>query len=78
MAGKAKKVRDALGLMRRMDPECCRRELLDAHPLAWLVDVNGMLVDARWLLPELQAEARRRGLIPICRSTKPPELGVTL
>jgi len=64
MAGKAKKVRDALGLMGRMDPEFCRRELLDDHPLAWLVEVNGMLVDARWLPPELQAEARRRGLIP--------------
>ena len=64
MAGKAKKVRDALGLVGRLDPEFCRRELLDDHPLAWLVEVNGMLVDARWLPPELQAEARRRGLIP--------------
>ena len=64
MAGKAKKIRDALGLIGRMDPEFCRRELLDDHPLAWLVEVNGMLVDARWLPPELQAEARRRGLIP--------------
>jgi hypothetical protein len=47
-----------------MDREFCRRELLEDHPLAWLVEVNGMLVDARWLPPELQAEARRRGLIP--------------
>ena len=47
-----------------MDPEFCRRELLEAHPLAWLIEVNGMIVDARWLPPEVQSEARRRGLIP--------------
>lgn len=64
MAGKAKKIRDTLGLMGRMDLDFCRRELLEDHPLAWLVEVDGMLVDARWLPPALQAEARRRGLIP--------------
>jgi Domain of unknown function (DUF6398) len=64
MAGKAKRIRDALGLEARMDVEFCRRELLDDHPLAWLVEVDGMIVDARWLPAELQAEAHRRGLIP--------------
>ena len=64
MAGKATKIRDILGLMGRMDLEFCRRELLEEHPLACLVEVDGMLVDARWLPPELQAEARRRGLSP--------------
>ncbi len=47
-----------------MDREFCRRELLEDHPRAWLVEVDGMIVDARWLPPEVQAEARRRGLIP--------------
>jgi len=64
MAGKAKRIRDALRLEDCMDVEFCRRELLDDHPLAWLVQVDGMIVDARWLPAELQAEARRRGLIP--------------
>ena len=64
MAGKAKRIRDALGLHARMDLEFCRRELLEDHPLAWLVEVDGMIIDARWLPAELQAEARRRGLIP--------------
>jgi uncharacterized protein DUF6398 len=64
MAAKAKRVRDALGIASQMDIEFCRRELLEDHPLAWLVEVNGMLVDARSLPDELQAEARQRGLIP--------------
>jgi uncharacterized protein YfaT (DUF1175 family) len=64
LAGKAKRIRDVLGLDAQMDREFCRRELLEDHPLAWLVEVNGMIVDARWLPPELQAEARRSGLIP--------------
>lgn len=41
-----------------------RREMLERHPMAWLVEVNGLVVDARWLPPEIQDEARRRGLIP--------------
>lgn len=62
MANKAKLIRDLLRL-HRLDPELCRRELLDRHPLAWLVEVDGVIVDARWLPEPLQAEARRRGLI---------------
>lgn len=38
--------------------------MLEQHPLAWLVEVDGLLVDARMLPTELQDEARRRGLIP--------------
>lgn len=37
---------------------------LEQHPLAWLVQVNGVPVDARWLPDEPQDEARRLGLIP--------------
>lgn len=64
MAAKAKRIRDAVCLNAPMDPEFCRRELLTEHPLAWLVEVDGLIVDARLLPAELQAEARRRGLIP--------------
>jgi len=63
MANKAKRIRELLGLS-PLDFEFCRAELLERNPLIWLVEVNGMLVDARWLPPELQDEARRRGLIP--------------
>jgi len=64
MSSMAKRVRDAVGLHIPMDPGFCRRELLADHPLAWLVKVDGVIVDARLLPAELQAEARRRGLIP--------------
>ena len=64
MATKAKRIRDAVRLDAPMDPEFCRRELLADHPLVWLLEVNGLIVDARTLPADLQVEAQRRGLIP--------------
>lgn len=46
------------------EPELSRVAMLEQHPMAWIVEVNGFLVDARQLPDELQEEARRRGLIP--------------
>jgi len=63
MANKAKRIRDLLGL-RQLDVQFCRKDLLASHPMAWLVEVDGFMVDARWLPPGLEEEARRRGLIP--------------
>jgi hypothetical protein len=63
LANKAKLIRDVLKL-RYLEPDLCRRELLEHHPMAWMIEVNGVLVDARTMPPEIQAEARRRGLIP--------------
>jgi hypothetical protein len=64
MAARAKRIRETVRLDAPMDPEFCRAELLTNHPLAWLVEVDGLIVDARMLPAELQAEAQRRGLIP--------------
>ena len=64
MAAKAKRIRGAVRLDAPMDPEFCRAELLAEHPLAWLVEVNGLIVDARMLPLEIQAEAQWLGLIP--------------
>lgn len=63
MANKAALIRKALDLG-VYEPELIRRSMLERHPLAWLVEVNGFLVDARTLPVEIQDEARRRGLIP--------------
>lgn len=63
MANKAKRIRDLLGL-RQLDVEFCRKELVASHPMAWLVEVDGFILDARRLPTALQEEARRRGLIP--------------
>ena len=46
------------------EPDLARRSMLEQNPLAWLVSVNGIPVDARALPAELQDEARRLGLIP--------------
>ena len=63
LSAKATIIRKALGIV-PLDPEFCRRELLADHPLAWMVEVDGILIDARMLPPEVQAELRRRGMIP--------------
>jgi hypothetical protein len=63
LSAKAKLICNLLRL-RPMEPELCRRELLEQNPLAWLIEVDGLIVDARTMPPEIQEEARRRGLIP--------------
>jgi hypothetical protein len=62
LANKAKLIRDVLRIG-QLDPELCRRELLASNPLAWMISVNGFIVDARTMPAEVLAEARRRGLI---------------
>lgn len=63
MANKGRLVRDSVGLG-HFDAEFMRRELADGNPLIWMLEVDGIIVDARRLPIELQAEAHRRGLIP--------------
>ena len=63
MANKSKQIRDLLGLG-RLDVEFCRRDIIERHPSAWYVQVDGLIVDARMLPAALQDECRRRGLIP--------------
>ncbi len=63
MANKAGLINKALNLG-AFEPQLTRRRMLEQHPLAWLVEVNGLIIDARMLPPEIQDEARRRGLIP--------------
>jgi hypothetical protein len=46
------------------EPELSRVAMIEQHPMAWYVELDGIVVDARMLSPELQDEARRRGLIP--------------
>jgi len=37
---------------------------IDESPIAWMISVNGLVVDARFLPRPLQEEAYRKGLIP--------------
>ena len=63
LAAKAKRIQDLLRMV-PLEPRYCRRALLADNPLAWMISVNGFLVDARTMPPQIQEEARRRGLIP--------------
>jgi hypothetical protein len=63
MANKAALINKTLGIG-VFEPDLTRTAMLEQHPLAWIVEVNGLLVDARTLPVELQDEVRRRGLIP--------------
>ena len=64
-------VREALDLM-RMDPQWTRPSRLMDNPLAWMIFVNGVPVDARMAPRALQEEAFRVGAIPFIPGDAPP------
>jgi hypothetical protein len=63
MANKAALICRALDLD-AYEPELTRVAMIEQHPMAWIIEVDGFLVDARTLPPAFQDEARRLGLIP--------------
>ncbi len=63
MSSKARQVRDLLRIS-HFSPEFQRADIVAQNPLAWIIEVNGLAVDARHVPPDIQAEAFRRGLIP--------------
>jgi len=50
--------------IRQMDPEWSIRSRVKQNPMSWMIQINGFLVDARFLKREIQEEALRQGLIP--------------
>jgi hypothetical protein len=62
-AAKSKIVRDALK-MGQLDPRWTRPSKLADNPMAWMIMVNGLIVDVRDLPRELQEAAFARGRIP--------------
>jgi Domain of unknown function (DUF6398)/Plasmid pRiA4b ORF-3-like protein len=61
--GKSKLVRDTLK-MHQMDPDWCLPSKLDNNPMAWMISVNGFIMDARTAPREFQEMAFAKGLIP--------------
>ncbi|NJN21476.1 MAG: plasmid pRiA4b ORF-3 family protein [Leptolyngbya sp. RL_3_1] len=61
--GKSKIVRDLLKTG-PMDPDWCLPSQLDNNPMAWMIMVNGLILDARSLPRPIQIEAHAKGLIP--------------
>lgn len=62
-SAKAGRIMDMLGLM-PLDPRWCLPSKLNDNPLAWMITVNGLVMDARQAPREVQEEALRLGLIP--------------
>jgi hypothetical protein len=63
MQAKSKAIREGLELM-PMDPDFCLPSRMEDNPLAWMVEVNGLLVDIRHAPREVQEAAFERGLTP--------------
>jgi hypothetical protein len=60
---KAKIIRDALKI-HMMDPDWTLPSRMDDNIMAWMIEVNGLIVDARHLPREIQEIAYRKGFIP--------------
>jgi hypothetical protein len=63
MQTKSKIIRDTFDMI-QFDPNWCLPSLLGENPLAWMLGVDGFLMDARDAPLEFQQEAYRLGLIP--------------
>lgn len=73
MSGKAKKVRDLLRIG-YFSPEFQRADVAAQNPLVWMIEVNGLAVDARHVPLEIQVEAFQRGLIPYVPAVGPEDI----
>ena len=62
-SAKAKVVRDALD-MSQMDPQWYRPSKMEENPMAWMIMVNGFVVDVRSMPRDVQEAPYAKGLIP--------------
>ena len=68
--GKAKAIRGLLKI-RQFDFHWMLGQRVEESPMAWMIEVNGFVLDARRLKREVQEEAFRKGLIPYVPGEKP-------
>ena len=59
LSNKAKQFRDSLKLY-QIHPKFSRRKLCANSTIPWLVEFNGLIVDARTLPSDVQAEGSRK------------------
>jgi uncharacterized protein DUF6398 len=71
-SAKAALIRKMFGMM-PLDPRWSLTSMIDQNPLAWMIEVNGLIVDARSAPREIQEEALRRGLIPYLPPATPAD-----
>ncbi|HLZ62628.1 MAG TPA: DUF6398 domain-containing protein [Ktedonosporobacter sp.] len=60
MQTKSRQIRDLLG-MYQMDPDWTLPSKMDNNLLAWMIQVNGIAIDARYASREIQEEASVKG-----------------
>jgi hypothetical protein len=72
MQTKSKIIRDEFDLM-QFDPDWCLPSLIGDNPLVWMLEVDGLIIDARTAPLEFQQEAYRLGLIPYIPGDDLPE-----
>lgn len=70
MQNKSKEIRDLLN-MYQLSPEWMTPSRIDESPVAWLLQVNGLIVDARHMPREVQEIAYEKGLIPYIPADRP-------
>jgi hypothetical protein len=68
--GKAKAIRELLKI-RQFDFHWMLRQRVEESPMAWMIEVNGFVLDVRHLRREVQEEAFRKGLIPYVPGERP-------
>ena len=62
-SAKSKKIMDMLGI-HQLHPDWTLPSQMDDNPMAWMIMVNGLIVDVRSMPRAIQEEAYRKGLIP--------------
>ncbi len=62
-ANEAARIRDMFG-MHQLDPDWTLPSMMADNPLVWLLEVNGLVVDIRYMPIEVQRIAYQKGLIP--------------
>jgi len=60
---KSKGIRTMLKIS-ALDPVWTLPSKIDQNPMAWMIEVNGLIMDARMMPREVQKEAFERGMIP--------------
>jgi len=70
-ANKTKLIRELFDMI-PLDPRWCLPSRLADNPMAWMIQVNGLIIDARYAPREIQEAAYQRGLIPYIPSTNEP------
>ena len=70
--GKSMLIRKMLKI-KPLDPAWSLRSQMDRNPMAWMIEINGFIVDARHLKREFQEEAFRKGLVPYIPADRPDE-----